>query len=83
MEVPSRLALAASCLNVPERLWLPSVVKFYECFKKNSLLASFAMSELQLYALAQLGLSVFNQGGVSHLLGLGVLLEWPSEWFHP
>ena len=45
MEVPSRLVLAASCLNVLERSQVLSVVKLYECFKKNSLLASFAMSE--------------------------------------
>ena len=70
MEVPSRLALAASCLNVLERSWLPSVVKLYKCFEKNSLLASFTISESQLNALAWLGLSVLNQGGVSHLLGL-------------
>ena len=52
MEVPSRLALAASHLNVPERLQLPSVVKLYECFEKSSLLASFTMSESWLNALA-------------------------------
>ena len=71
MEVPSRLTIAASHLNVLERLQLPSVVKLYECFKKNSLLASFTMSESQLNPSVQLGLSVLNQGGVSHLLGLG------------
>ena len=75
MEVPSRLGLTASHLNVPERLWVPSVVKLYECFEKNSLLASLTISESQLNASAWLGLSVLNQGGVSHLLGLGVLLE--------
>ena len=46
MEVPSRLALATSCLNVLERLWVPSVVKLYECFEKNSLLASLTKSVL-------------------------------------
>ena len=75
MEVPSRLALMANCLNIPERLWVSSVVKSFECFKKNSLLASLTMSESWLNTSAQLGLSVLNQGGTSHLLELGVLLE--------
>ena len=75
MEVPSRLALTASCLNVPERLWVLSVVKLYECFEKNSLLASFTMSESQLNASAQLSLSVLSQGGSVISWGWGVLLE--------
>ena len=45
MEVPSRLALIASCLNVLEKSQVLSVVKLHKCFKKNSLLASLTMSE--------------------------------------
>ena len=71
MEVPSRLALTASHLNVPERLQVPSVVKSEECFEKNSSLASLTMPESWLNALAQLGLSVLNQAGASHFLVLG------------
>ena len=50
---------------------MPSEVKSKECLEKYSLLASFTMSESQLNALAQLGLSVVNQCGISQLLGLG------------
>ena len=75
MEVPSRLTLTASCLNVLERSQVLSVMKLYKCFEKNSLLASLTMSEYWLNTLAQLGLSVLNQGGISHLLGWGVLPE--------
>ena len=41
-----------------------------ECLEKYSLLASFTMLESQLNALACLGFSVLNQGGISCLLGL-------------
>ena len=71
MEVPSRSALAAICLNISERSQVPSVVKLEECFEKNSLLASFVRSESWLNASAQLGLSALCQGGISHLLELG------------
>ena len=73
MEVPSRSALAAICLNICERSWVPSVVKLEECFKKNSLLASLTRSESQLNASAWLGLSALYQGGTSCLLELGGL----------
>ena len=62
--------LVARCLNIPERLWLPSKVKSKECLEKYSLLASFTMSEFWLNASVWLGLSVLSQGGISHLLGL-------------
>ena len=65
MEVPSRLALTDSCLNVPERLWVLSVVKLYKCFEKNSLLASLTMSESWLNALVQLALWAGGLPGVA------------------
>ena len=48
-----------------------SEVKSKECFEKYSLLASLIISESRLNASAWLGLSVVNQCGISHLLGLG------------
>ena len=42
-----------------------------ECLEKYSLLASFTILESQRNASAWLGLSVVNQSGTSHLLGLG------------
>ena len=73
MEVPSRSALMAICLNISERLWVASAVKLEECFEKNSLLASLTRSESWLNASVQLGLSALYQGGTSHLLELGGL----------
>ena len=66
-----RQALVARCLNVPERSQVPSEVKSKECLEKYSLLASLTISESWLNTLACLGLSVVNQCGISHLLGLG------------
>ena len=83
MEVPSRSALMAICLNISERSWVPSVVKLEECFERNSLLASLTRLESWLNALVQFGLSALYQGGTSHLLELGVFPELPLEWFHP
>ena len=65
----------ARCLNVQERSQVPSEVKSKECLEKYSLLASLTILESQLNALAQLGLSVVNQCGISCLLGLGGLPE--------
>ena len=73
MEVPSRSALVAICLNISERLQVPSAVKLEECFEKNSLLASLTRSESWLNASAQLSLSALYQGGTSCLLELGGL----------
>ena len=73
MEVPSRSVLMAICLNISERLQVPSVVKLEECFEKNSLLASLTRSESWLNASAWLGLSALYQGGTSCLLELGGL----------
>ena len=50
---------------------MPSEVKSKECLEKYSPLASLTISESWLNASAQLGLSVVNQCGISHLLGLG------------
>ena len=50
---------------------MPSEVKLKECLEKYFLLASLTISESRLNASAQLGLSVVNQCGISHLLGLG------------
>ena len=50
---------------------MPSEVKSKEYLEKYSLLASLTISESWLNASAQLGLSVVNQCGISHLLGLG------------
>ena len=71
MEVPSRSSLMAICLNISERLQVPSVLKLQECFEKNSLLASFTGSKSQPNALAQLSLSALYQGGISYCLELG------------
>ena len=71
MEVPSNLALVAICLNISERLQVPSMMKLQECFEKNSLLASFTKSESQPNASAQLSLSALSQGGISCCLELG------------
>ena len=71
MEVPSNSALMAMCLNISERLWVPSMVKLQECFKKNSLLASFTKSESWPNVSALLSLSALSQGGISHCLELG------------
>ena len=71
MEVPNRSALAAICLNISERWWVPSAVKLEECFEKNSLLASLIRSESWLTTSAQLGLSVLYQEETSCLLELG------------
>ena len=71
MEVPSRSVLMAICLNISERLQVPSVLKLQECFKKNSLLTSLTRSESQLSASVQLGLSALYQGGISCCLELG------------
>ena len=71
MEVPSNLVLVAICLNISERLWVPSMARLWECFKKNSLLASLTRSESQPNASAQLGLSALTQGGISCCLELG------------
>ena len=49
---------------------MPSEVKSKEYLEKYSLLASFTILESRLNVLAQLGLSVVNQIGTSHLLGL-------------
>ena len=46
-------------------------MKSKECLEKYSLLASSTIFESWLNALAWLGLSVVNQCGISHLLGLG------------
>ena len=46
-------------------------MKLKECLEKYYLLASLTISESQLNASAWLGLSVVNQCGISHLLGLG------------
>ena len=46
-------------------------MKSKECLEKYSLLASLTILESWLNASAQLGLSVVNQCGISHLLGLG------------
>ena len=50
---------------------MPSEVKLKECLEKYSLLASLTILESGLNASAWLGLSVVNQCGISHLLGLG------------
>ena len=71
MEVPSRPALMAICLNISERLWVPSVLKLLECFEKNSLLAFFTMSESKPNASAWLGLSALHQGRISCCFELG------------
>ena len=69
--MPRRPALIARCLNIPERSQVLSEVKSKECLEKYSLLASLTISESQLNTSAWLGLSVENQCGISHLLGLG------------
>ena len=71
MEVPSRSALMAICLNISERSGVPSAVKLEECFENNSLLASLTRSESQLNASAWFVLWALYQGGTSHLLELG------------
>ena len=71
MEVPSKSVLVANCLNISERLWVPSVMKLKEYFEKYSFLASFTRSESQLNASVQLCLSTLFQGGTSHHLELG------------
>ena len=71
MEVPSNLALAAIHLNTSKSLWVPSIMKLYECFKKYSFLASFTKSESLLNASVWLSLSALFQGGTSCCLELG------------
>ena len=70
MASPSRPALSASSLKISERSLVPSVAQLQEWLEKKHNLASFTMSESQLKASAQLGLSEANQIGVSHLLEL-------------
>ena len=69
--MPSRPAFIARCLNMLERLQVPSVVKSKECLEKYSLLASLTILGSRLNALAWLDLSIVNKCGISCLLGLG------------
>ena len=70
MASPRRLALSASSLKTLERSLVLSVAQLQEWLEKKHDLASFTMSESQLKASVQLGLSEANQLGVPHLLEL-------------
>ena len=68
MASPSQPALSASSLKTPERPLVLSFTQSQEWLEKKCNLASFTMSDSQLKASAQPGLSEANQMGVSHLL---------------
>ena len=72
MEVPSRLALLCQlpkCSGEIAGAVCGEIVGMFQEEFPSGL--SYTMSESELNASAQLGLSVLNQGGVSFLLGLG------------